>query len=304
VVEPWHVSEPEGLQRATASVDRAIAALADAQHGVVALPQLTALGLGQRAISKRVASGRLHRLHRGVYAVGHTRLSAKGRWLAAVLACGPAAVLSHRTAAALHELLPIGGGAIHVTAPHRLRDKPGLHVHRAAVDRVVVDVIPATTVARTLLDLAVTEPYRLLERAVENAERKGTLDVREIPTVDRPGAPALRRALAAHTTHTESELERRVLALIERARLPRPQTNAPIQTTQGPIRVDFLWPEHRLVLEADGHEHHRTRHAQDRDRRRDQALTAAGYTVIRTTWTQVTQDPESLIVTLRALLRA
>src|SRR4051812_25632030 len=158
------------------SPDAAVAALAGRQHGVVARRQLAALGLRSAAIDRRVAAGRLHPIHRGVYAVGHTVLALRGRWMAAVLAAGPEAVLSHRAAAALWAIRP--GTWIEVTAPHAPRRR-GIVGHRGTVapdERTVRDGIPVTTVARTLLDLAAILEPRLLERAMDEAEHAGLAD--------------------------------------------------------------------------------------------------------------------------------
>src|SRR5918995_5102756 len=147
-----------GTERCGHSRQVALAQLAERQHGVVALPQLRELGLAPSAVRSRVTRGRLHRVHRGVYSVGHPVLSVRGRWMAAVLACGPGAALSHRSAAALWGIRPSARTAIDVTVPRHLRGRAHIDVHHAntvaAGDLTTVDRIPCTTVARTLLDLA------------------------------------------------------------------------------------------------------------------------------------------------------
>jgi Transcriptional regulator, AbiEi antitoxin/Protein of unknown function (DUF559) len=288
-------------------LDRAIADLADAQHGVVSLEQLVMIGLSDTAVRKRAAAGRLIRLYRGVYAVGHRRLTIHGRWMAAVLAAGRGAAISHRHAAALHHLLPTPAGAIEVSSPTPggRRPRPGLVIHRNAAlregDVEVVEAIAVTTVARTLRDLSPAVPVRTLERVVEQAERLGVLDVAALGAAP----PALRSVISAYEdTGTREELEHRLLSAVLAGGLPRPRANAVLDLPGGPLTVDLLWPEQRLVVEADSRRHHDTTVAFEADRRRDQRLAAAGYTVVRTTWAQVTRRPEELIATLAAVLDA
>src|SRR6266540_1228051 len=192
-------------RRLRGELDRLIVAIAARQHGVIALFQLLELGLGERAVQARVASGRLHRIHQGVYAVGRADLPIKGHWMAAVLACGDGALLSHRSAATLEDLLNVRGGRIEVTIPRRAPiRRPGLRVHRstclAPQDRVTVDRIPCTSVPATLLGLAATAPTNVLESACNKAEIKGLLDMRAIDDLlgrraGHPGASRLRAAL-------------------------------------------------------------------------------------------------------------
>src|SRR3954469_24186100 len=155
-----------GGERRTRPADALIAALADRQHGVVARRQLVALGLSARAIEHRLERGRLHLLHRGVYAVGHRVLSQRGWWMAAVLAAGPGAVLSHRSAAALWGIRPTARARIEVTTPKRLHSRPGLHAHCAVLppdEMTTYQGIPVTTAPRTLLDLAAVIPSNELD---------------------------------------------------------------------------------------------------------------------------------------------
>jgi predicted transcriptional regulator of viral defense system len=158
----------------------AVSQFAAEQHGVAALAELIGLGLSTSAVSRWAADGGLHRIHRGVYAVGRRELSVHGRWLAAVKACGPFAVLSHQTAAALWDLLRSLSAAIHVSTPRRVRP-PGVTVHRVAdlgaADWEIRDGIPVTTVARTLADCAETMPTRRVVRLLEQAERLGIFDL-------------------------------------------------------------------------------------------------------------------------------
>jgi predicted transcriptional regulator of viral defense system len=291
-----------------------IAELAEAQHAVVALSQLSSLGLGARAVSHRVQRGMLHRVHRGVYAVGHPLLTREGRWMAAILACGPHAVLSHRSAASLWGLRPNARTAIDVTVPSRAgRTRDGIDVHRGsgidANDVAGVEGIPTTSVARTLLDLAEVVNARTLERAIDQAEVRRLLDMRAIDDVlarGRRGAAALRGVLAElrlGTTLTRSELEERLLAICREAALPRPDVNAWIPYPGGGgAEADFLWREQQLVVEVDGRDVHTTRRAFEHDRRRDQRLMLAGWRVVRFTWRQVLFEPAYVTATLRSLL--
>lgn len=285
-----------------------IARLADAQHGVVTLEQLRALGLSERTARHRVAAGRLHRVYRGVYAVGRRSLSPKGRWVAAVFACGPAALLSHRSALALWGAVPSSGaGDVHVTTPGRRRGPAVIHVHETrtlhADDVAAVDDIPCTSVARTLLDYAEVASERELQRAVDESERLRIFDGRAVEEVleranGRRGVALLRTALDAWTEppFTRSDAERRLRGLLGSAGLPMAGFNLWVEEHE----VDAYWPEHRLVVEVDSFEHHRTRLAFERDRVRDADLGDAGLRVIRTTWRQI-EERDALV---RRLSRA
>lgn len=281
--------------------DRTVSALAGAQHGVVTRDQLLVAGLSRHAIAHRVAKGHLHRLHLGVYAVGHRSLSARGRDLAAVLACGPDAVLSHRSAAVLWGLLRASEHAVHVTAPTHRRTPTGVHLHFSLTSQFVHhDAIAVTTPARTIIDLAAAAPREELERALEEARLQRLLTDNELRrgTRGRPGARALHELLAREPSFTRSEAERRLLSLLRRARLPRPQTNIRVVGH----RVDALWLHQRLVVEVDGFAFHSTRAAFERDRLRDADLLAAGYRVIRITWRRLTQAPEAVVASLAVAL--
>jgi len=297
-------------------VDRRLSALADTQHGVVSLTQLEGLGLSANAVRKRVASGRLHRVHHGVYAVGRRQLTRWGRYMAAVLACGPGAILSHRSAAALWDLRPHGGASIDVSSSRRTGYRlAGIDLHRTrtitASDAATVNGIPVTSVARTLLDLAGVVGPRSLERAVERAEILRVFDLRAIDAVlgranGRHGIGALSTLLDRLRPNqvTRSELERRLVDLCESAALPSPRANFRIDLGDGALEVDFYWPSARLIVETDGFETHATRAQFERDRRRDQRLTLAGYTVIRFTWRQLEEAPHRVSATIASLLAA
>jgi predicted transcriptional regulator of viral defense system len=296
--------------------DLAISALARRQYGLVALWQLDELRLTANAVCKRVAAGRLHRIHHGVYAVGHSGLARHGRFMAATLACGPQAVLSHRPAAALRNLGLRVRAWVDVTAPgSRGRECEGIRVHSAATltarDVTVVDGIPCTTLARTLLDVAEDATAREVQRACDRAEAQRLLDMADIQDVlcranGRRGAGVLRSVVAEHrvgSTLTRNELEERFLAICRAAGLPPDAVNAWISyPAGGGAEADFLWRAQRLIVEVDGRDVHSTRRAFESDRRGDQQLLLLGWRVVRFTWRQVMLDPAYVIATLRGLL--
>ena len=271
-----------GLGR-NAPSDRAIVELAARQHGIVTTAQLAATGVGRRAIARRVARGWLIPRFRGVYQVGPVA-ARYGREMAAVLACGVGAALSHESAAAVWGFLRARDGDVHVTVTRDARSQPGLRVHRSlSLDAAVHNGLPLTTPARTLADLARSLTSDELDRAKEQAHILGLV----IPD----GEPA-------YPEFTRSEGERRLKALCKAAGLPVPRTNA---RTAG-CEVDAFWPHQRLVVEVDGWRYHGNRWAFERDRRKDAALQAAGYRVVRVTWRRLTQEPYSLCAQLGALL--
>ncbi|MGB7589584.1 MAG: type IV toxin-antitoxin system AbiEi family antitoxin domain-containing protein [Solirubrobacterales bacterium] len=289
--------------------------MAERQHGVVSLDQMHAAGLTSTAVRQRARAGRLHRVHQGVYAVGHPLLSAEGRWMAAVLACGPGAVLSHRSAAALWGLRHTSRSLVDVTAPHRRGRAPeGIAAHRdgslRAPDRTVVRGIPCTSLARTLLDLAGVVDVRELRSLITEAEVLHLFDLTALQEVmdrnrGRRGIARLRLVISEFDPRVEltrQELERRFLALCDRAGLPTPEINAPLELDGGNLIPDFLWREAGLIVETDGRQFHDTASAFERDRLRDQRLTLAGWRVIRCTWRQVVGEPAELARTVRTLL--
>jgi predicted transcriptional regulator of viral defense system len=307
------VSPPIRGQHEPPRREALLAELATRQHGVVTNAQLRAVGLGNSAIEHRAAAGRLHRIHRGVYAVGHPLLTIEGRWMAAVLACGRGAVLSHRSAAALWDLHRRERARTDVISPTNSgRSRQGVDAHRARSlppdERACVRGIPCTSVARTLVDLAEVVDVRELERACNQAEMLWLLETRALTaTLDRAhgrhGAALVRRILAQGgrtETPTRSQLEERFLALCHVARLPPPQVN--VWIAEAAAEVDFAWPAQRLIVETDGRAVHATRHAFENDRRRDQRLTLAGYRVVRFTWDQVKREPREVAETVRRLL--
>jgi very-short-patch-repair endonuclease len=296
-------------------LDLRIAALADAQHGVVARRQLLDAGLSAKAIGLRIRAKRLRPLYRGVYAAGHRALTRDGRWMAAVLACGDGALLSHFDAAALHDLAPNRGARIHVTRPStagRAPDPKRIHLHRVGTFRpweaTVVDDIPVTTTSRTLLDIARHLHPAALEEVVERAIRRHRFDLHEVSRslaahARQPGAPRLRRLLddlaERDAARTRSAFERDFLALCHDHGLPRPTVNAQVEG----LEVDMLWSDRHLIVELDGYAHHGGRAAFERDRDRDQRLALAGYTVVRVTYRQLNDTPDTIVHRLRRLLQ-
>jgi very-short-patch-repair endonuclease len=316
--EAWRKSEPTGRFFAKPSVEAAIAAVASGQRCVISLVQLIELGLSARAVQKRSAIGRLHRIYPGVYSlVPRNVLTREGHWMAAILACGPGAVLSHRKAAALHGLRQCERAKIEITVPggsHRARK--GIDLHRSTTltekDVTIVNDIPCTTVARTLFDLAEVVNRRAHERAFDQAEMLAVFDLTAIDdqlqrNSTRPAAPRVRALLDEHyvgSTPTQSELEEAFLALTRRLGLPDPGVNKWIDLHDGApmIKADFVWYAQRVIVETDGVKFHGTYQARERDPRRDQRAIVAGWRPVRTTWRQVMRRPRELEPTLLGLV--
>jgi hypothetical protein len=267
-----------------ATADAVIARIAAHQHGVVVALQLAEAGVDKDAVSWRVRTGRLHRVHRGVYAVGHRSLSWRGRWLAAVLAVGDEAVLSHTSAVALWQFLRPIAGPVHVTVSGDggRRKRPGLQVHRSRTlsprDITRRHGIAVTTPARTIEDIrGEVEPY-LFRRALRQAELAG----HPVPHLDR-------------VKRTRSDLELLFLGLCDRHGLPRPLVNHRLHG----YRVDFYWPEQRLVVETDSWDYHRGSVAFEDDHDRDLELRAKGITVRRYTGDQLEAASDAVVADLR-----
>jgi very-short-patch-repair endonuclease len=292
------------------SLERAIAALAARQHGVVAIRQLVAFGLTQQAVSRRAAAGRLRRVHQGVYAVGHTVLGPHGRWMAAVLAGGPGAVLSHGSAAALWELRPSAAVLIDVTTRRSGRRRPGIRIHRPRslpdTEITVRDGIPVTTPARTILDLAAVLTQSRLEHLLDQAEIR---ELTDYPVLDalagahagHPGAARLRGTLQTYyggANVSRSDLEIRLRGLCRDHGLPKPRVNQRIEGKE----VDFLFPDARLIVETDSWRYHKTRRAFENDRARDVITTRAGYRTLRFTDRQLTREPKAVADAIAAVL--
>lgn len=297
------------------NLDLRVARIAHRQHGVVAHRQLLDAGLSENAIAHRTTNGRLHRLHRGVYAVGHRALAPGAAEVAALLAVGGDAVLSHHTAAIRWELVTARPGPVHVTIAgaggSRPRRRPGIRLHAVSQlskeDRDRRGGLPVTAPARTLLDLAASLGERPLARAVEQAQVSGLVTATDLGSLiarsgGRRGVARLRAALdtVREPSLTRSEAEARLLDLIRGADLPVPRTNTRLHGYE----VDCHWPEQRLVAEVDGYAFHSGRASFERDRRRDAALAAAGQRVVRFTWRRITGEPEAVTRELRILLDA
>jgi hypothetical protein len=303
-----------GMQRCRDPIDAVISRLAHRQHGVVARRQLVERDVGDRAIHLRLARGTLIPLHRGVYAFGHRRLTLEGRWLAAVLAAGPGAVLSHRDAAALHGMRKAPGSRkVTVTATTNACSTPALWVHArrrlTAEEVTTVRGIPATSPARTLVDIAGMLTAAQLAATLGEADRKGLLDVAAVERALRrtkgrhgQGHRRLLAALDAHRQHGAtlllSELEERFLDLVLDAGLPRPLLNVVVAG----VRVDTLWPEQRLVVELDGWAHHRERAAAAWDREKTNRLQLAGYDVLRFMHGDLVGEPGRVAAAIRAAM--
>lgn len=285
-------------------------ALAQRQHDVVARSQLLELGFGPDAIKHRVSKGRLHPVGWGVYAVGTPHLTRHGRWMAAVLMCGPDAALSHESAAALFEIRADRGGKIEVSVPADVRRRPrGIVVHRRTRrgpwEVTVHQGIPTTSPVCTLVDLGTRLNPRQLEAAVNEADKRDLIDPDSLRSAleklsRRPGVALLRELLDRRTFRlTDSELERRFLPIVRRVGLPPPTTQ---QKVNG-FDVDFYWPDLDLVVETDGLRYHRTPAQQARDRVRDQTHLAAGTTPLRFTHAQVRFDPAHVQTILASVAR-
>jgi very-short-patch-repair endonuclease len=282
--------------------DVSVARLAAEQWGVLSLRELRMCGMSRDAVKVRVRNGRLHPLYRGVYAVGHANITREGRFLAAVKACGPNAVLSHFSAAAHYDLVRWDGRFPEVTTRTE-RAHRGIRVHRSS-KLEVQDItshkgIPITTPARTLIDLAATFDYTALRRAVREAQRKLVTSRQILETLDRlgprPGIANLTKILATGPAPTRSELEDAVLDLLIKGGFQHPDVNRPLTLDNRRIVPDFRWSQQRLVIEADGAEWHDNPLAREDDAERQAILEAHGERVIRVTWTQaITRRAQTL----------
>lgn len=303
----------EGDLNVDPAPERALAALAGCQHGVVSHRQLIELGFGRAAIQRRVRAGRLHPLHRGVYAVGHTHVTVRGRWIAALLAIGPGAVLSHRSAAAILDLQASVGNRVDVTAPGRgRRPRSGIARHqvRELVSEDVTrrDGLPVTSVARTLLDLGDTLHPAQLARTFERADQLRILDFDAMERVlargvGRRGVPTLAKLTAgerAPPADTRSALEQRFVELCRDGGLPAPALNVLVAG----YAVDAVWLSDRLVVELDGYTYHRSRRTFEADRVRDAALQLAGFKVLRVTHRRLEAEPGNVLEMLRSAIGA
>jgi very-short-patch-repair endonuclease len=302
-----------GASPASEGLEGRLFGLAVAQHGVVSSLQLLALGFTNRQIDRRLESGRLGRLHHGVYLVGGAGLTRHARWMAAVLACGPSAVLSHRDAAALWGMADFALGDVEVTVPGTgTRSQLGIRIHRTR-HLPLEDIssrcqIPATTPARTLADLAAGLSLRHLEAAFEEGLRSGVLG----PEALREQLGRNRRRRGTRLLHllvalepeqiarTRSALEARFLRLCRSEGLPMPEVNAYV----GGYEVDASWPGTNVIVELDSWAYHGSRAAFERDRAKWADLTTQGFQVIPVTHRRLTRERASLAAMLRRLLAA
>jgi hypothetical protein len=275
---------------------------------------LLGLGLTKDSIAGWEARGSLHRLHRGVYAVGHTAITRRGRWMAAVLASGDGAVLSHRSATALWGIWGSGGEATHVTVPRKSRSRRSIRRHFSVLpddEREVVDGVPVTSASRAILDLAGERGEAAAEAALREAEYLGIYGRVALPALlarypRHRGAPICRAALERVRDdpggRIRSPLEELFLPFLDAHRIPRPRLNLWLTVGEDRYQVDCLWPDARLIAELDGFKSHGTKRAFRKDRKRDRRLGAAGYQVIRITEGQLASEPEELAANLFPLL--
>jgi len=285
-----------------------LAELADRQHGVVSIRQLEQLGYSRSTVARAAAAGRLHRLDRGVYSVGHRRLNWQGRCLGAVLACAPA-VASHTSAAWLWELLRTRPGTIHLTASTRRHAKSDYAVHFARLadeDRGFIEDIPVTALPRTLLDVAATFSPSRFERVLERSEDLRLFDLGAVDdllgrTIGHPGHGPLRRALAIYRddpAFSRSGLEKRFRKLAKAAGLPPPAMNFNVAE----FELDAYWERERFVVELDVYETHGTRAAFERDRLRQEDLKLIGVEMIRVTGPRLDREPKNVMKRVEVLL--
>lgn len=298
-------------ERAT-NATQAVGAIAGRQHGVIAHGQLRAAGLSRSAVERWAAQGRLVRLYSGVFAVGHAALTSHGRRMACVLAAGPGACLTDRSAAGLHGLLVDRRAVVDVATPRGgARNRASFVAHRRNLrsgEVTTVDGIPVTTVERTLLDVAATGRPSDLTKALERAEELRVLDLRKLRdqikrSRGQRGVARLRVAVDALEPSDprliRSWLEQGVLRLIRQHGLPEPQVNLWLFEWE----VDLHWPDLRVAIELDGWQSHRTKAARDRDLDRDLGLELRGYETHRISWDQYRHRRAEVAAALRLWLR-
>jgi very-short-patch-repair endonuclease len=304
----------------SAAIAAEVASLAARQHGLVTRESMRHLGVTDDRIDSWVRAGRVHRVFRGVYAVGTVELSAGARIHAAVLACGPGAIASHRSAAYLLGMGERAPVVVDLIAPgQRGRRIDGIRFHDvpypAPSERGHVRGIPCTSPARTIVDLAGTYGDRDLRETVERAATARRLDLRAIDAIlasgpRRRGAPCLRGVLVdwrpvaetAKYSTVRSLFEAKLLPLLVAAGLPLPRINAPVRTEERILEVDLLWPDERFVVEADSRLHHAIEIAFERDRKRDRELLAVHYGVLRVTWREVEHEAAAVFSVVRGEL--
>jgi hypothetical protein len=293
--------------------DRAMTRLAGRQHGVVARHQLLDLGLSRRAIGGRVERGLLQEVYLGVYVLGARRITRRGRWMAAVLAAGEGAVLSHRSAARLWRLLPPAAEVIDVICPpDRIVRRKGIVNHSFQLredEWLMEDGIPVTSPFRTIFDLAAVSKMRELERAFHEAEAREMKDRVSLPMLlerypGRRGTTNLRALLEAGEPVgiTRNAFEEAFLALVDAHGVPRPRMNADLALRGRFFEIDALWEEQRVAVELDSRSIHGTRKRFESDRQRDRILVAEGFRTMRITWRQLQEEPEAIVADLKSAL--
>jgi predicted transcriptional regulator of viral defense system len=282
-----------------------VAAIAADQWGVIDLRQLSACGVDRSMASRWRAEGRLHRVYRGVYAVGHPALPVEGELTAALFHVGPGATLSHATAAWWWRLFDEQPAGIDISVPARRRADRSLRIHtRRQLHRTWHRRLPVTTVPQTFLDLAGTTAVSCVRQALAEAEFRGVADLDAVAGIlgrGRPGSATLRSALSQHApelARSRSELETAFFSLCETGGLPLPELNAPMLG----YKIDALWREQRVAVELDGYRGHRTPAQLERGHQRDLSLRLAGFIALRYTWEQITRHREEVIVDLTSAL--
>jgi very-short-patch-repair endonuclease/predicted transcriptional regulator of viral defense system len=285
-----------------------LAAIAARQHGVVARTQALELGMSSATIDRRLQSGLWQPVHRGVYRLPGARPTWRANLLAACFAWGPDAVGSHTSAAALRRLVAFEAGALELTVPYgRHRNGPGI-VHRADLDPLdveVVDAIPVTTVARTLIDLAGTQPRDDVEDALDDALYRGLVSRRRLlwridalAANGRAGVGVMRELLEERdgmVSVPQSRFETRLLSVLKRGGIPKPEVQYPIKIGTRTVFADFAYPDAGLALEADSRKFHIARSRFEGDRERTNALVAIGWRVMRITWVALRSRPDSVV---------
>lgn len=291
------------VQSASTGAAPPLETLAARQHGVVSRTQLVELGFSPASIARRVAWGRLRPLHSGVYQVGPVE-GALAIEMAAVLAAGPSAVLSHGSALRAWKLGSAPRRPVHVTVSSPCgRKRVGIVFHRTRGldddERTVLHGVPITSPLRSLVDAAGTLGSRESTQALASAERMGLVTPAQLADVaqryrGRRGMTLLRNLARPESDRafTRSEAEERCLQLLRRASLPLPHTNVPV----GPYELDFFWPDANVAVEVDGWAFHGRRPQFENDRRKDNWLRGRGIEVVRLTWRQITQEPVAAAV--------
>ena len=302
-----------GGKSSVRSWDQVIARLAEGQYGVVARRQLLERGMGRKAIDGRLQRGRLHGYMRGVYVVGARRIGRRGRWMAAVLAAGEGAVLSHRSAARLWRLMPLAAERVDVTcSPGRVVRREGIVAHESLIaddEWLVEDGIPVTSPFRTIFDLAPMVSRREVERAWHEAEVRQLTDRVSLPMLlerypGRRGTRVLRELLDSGEPVgiSRNEFEEAFLALVDACGLARPRMNADLSLRGRFIEVDALWEGRRFAVELDSRGVHGTKKRFESDRQRDRILVAEGWRTMRITWLQLRDEPDEIAADLKLAL--